>query len=315
MQKQSLTIATRASPLALWQANWVKSCLEKIYPGIVIDLLSITTKADKMPYISLSEIGGKGLFVKELEESILDGRADIAVHCIKDMPVDLPPDLSLAVALAADEPWDVLVSNEYATFASLPKGAIVGTSSLRRQSLVLHWRPDLTVRGLRGNINTRLARLDQGEYDAIILAAAGLNRLDLQARVTQVFGREEFLPAMCQGVLGIECRTNDLPTRNLIAPLQDNLSFTRVTAERAMCRQLGGGCHVPVASFAEINNNNIILRGLVTSLDGVTLLQAQAENTLENAEILGIAVANDLLKQGAKKILAAAASLMVKKNE
>jgi hydroxymethylbilane synthase len=315
MIKQSITIATRESQLALWQANWVKTALIKLYPGLTVNFLGITTQADKMPYISLAEIGGKGLFVKELEEALLAGRADLAVHCVKDMPVDLPADLCLPVVLASDAPWDVFVSNRYATLAALPAGAVVGTSSLRRQSLILHARPDVATRGLRGNVNTRLKRLDDGDYDAIILAAAGLDRLGLQQRARQVFNKNEFLPAVGQGVLGLECRSNDLLTLNMIAPLQDDFTFTRITAERAMCKRLGGGCHVPVASFAEKNADGLVLHGLVASLDGATILRSDATDSLENAEILGISVAEDLLRQGAKEILQAVALSMVNKHD
>ena len=305
MSKKSLTIATRESPLALWQANWVKKCLENLYPELSVHLLGMTTQADRMPYVSLAEIGGKGLFVKELEEALLDGRADIAVHSVKDMPVDLPPGLSMPVMLAREEPWDVMVSNRYPTLESLPQAAVVGTSSLRRQTQLLFARPDVTIRGLRGNVNTRLAKLDNNEFDAIILAAAGLNRLGLQARITQVFSKELFLPAVGQGVLGIECRSNDLAAQVLIAPLQDELTYIRVTAERAMCRRLGGGCHVPVASFAEIVDDKLFLRGLVGSLDGSIVLQAQEQKSFAQADALGISVAEDLLSQGAAKILMA----------
>jgi hydroxymethylbilane synthase len=311
MIKESITIATRESPLALWQANFVKTSLEKIYPDLTVHLLGMTTSADKMPYISLADIGGKGLFVKELETSLLEGRADIAVHCVKDMPTELPPGLSLPVVLASDEPWDVMVSNKYSSLQELPSGAVVGTSSLRRQSLTYYLRPDVSIKGLRGNVNTRLKRLDNGEYDAIILAAAGLNRLGLQSRARQIFSRDQFLPAVGQGVLGIECRSNDLVTQALIAPLQDDFTFQRITAERAMCRHLGGGCHVPVASFATLENDSLVLRGLVATLDGKEVLRAEAKNTLENAENLGIFVAEELLRQGAKEILKAVANSML----
>ncbi len=315
MIKPSITIATRESQLALWQANWVKTCLEKIYPGIAVNFLGITTKADRMPYISLAEMGGKGLFVKELEEALLDGRADIAVHCVKDMPVDLPPDLHLPVVLVSDDPWDVFISNHYPNLAAMPAGAVVGTSSLRRQSLTLNARPDLVTRGLRGNVNTRLARLDAGEYDAIILAAAGLNRLGLAARARQVFNKNEFLPAPGQGVLGLECRINDPDTCQLIAPLQDVSTFIRVSAERAMCKRLGGGCYVPIASFAETEAGVLVLRGLVASLDGATVLRAETRGAHANPEILGINVAEELLALGAKEILQNVAKQLADEND
>jgi hydroxymethylbilane synthase len=315
MIKQSIIIATRESQLAHWQANWVKTSLENIYPGLIVNFLGITTKADKMPYISLAEMGGKGLFVKELEEALLDGRADVAVHCVKDMPVDLPPDLHMPVVLVSDDPWDVLISNRYSSLNEMPPGAVVGTSSLRRQSLTLHARPDLVTRGLRGNVITRLTRLDNGEYDAIILAAAGLNRLGLAARARQVFNKNEFLPAPGQGVLGLECRINDPKTNKLIAPLQDTFSFIRVSAERAMCKRLGGGCHVPIASFAENEHGELVLRGLVASLDGVTVLRAEARGVNENPEILGINVAKELLALGAKEILQDVAKKLADEND
>jgi hydroxymethylbilane synthase len=305
MSKKSLIIATRESPLALWQANWVKKCLEKDNPQLSVQLLGITTQADRLPYVSLAEIGGKGLFVKELEEALLDRRADIAVHSVKDMPVDLPSGLILPVVLTRESPWDVLVSNDYLSLESLPAGAIVGTASLRRQSQLLHLRPDLITRGIRGNVNTRLAKLDKKEFAAIILAQAGLNRLGLQSRITQVLDKNQFLPAVGQGVLGIECRVDDSATQALIAPLKDDSTYLCITAERAMCRRLGGGCHVPVASFAEISAGKITLRGLVASLDGKKILQAQAEKSLSETESLGISVAEDLLNQGAGTILAA----------
>jgi hydroxymethylbilane synthase len=315
MIKESITIATRESHLALWQANWVKTCLQNIYPELAVNFLRITTQADKMPYVSLAEMGGKGLFVKELEEALLDGRADVAVHCVKDMPVDLPPGLCMPVVLASDEPWDAFISNRYSSLDTLPAGAVVGTSSLRRQSLTCYLRPDVVTRGLRGNVNTRLERLDKGEYDAIILALAGLSRLGLSQRARQVFNKKEFLPAGGQGVLGLECRINDPEMLALIAPLQDEFTFIRITAERAMCKRLGGGCHVPVASFAEKNNGKLVLQGLVASLNGNTVLRVEAEDTLKNPEILGIFVAEELLKQGAKEILQAVAKTMADKHD
>jgi hydroxymethylbilane synthase len=221
------------------------------------------------------------------------------------MPVDLPSGLILPVVLTRESPWDVLVSNDYLSLESLPAGAIVGTASLRRQSQLLHLRPDLITRGIRGNVNTRLAKLDKKEFAAIILAQAGLNRLGLQSRITQVLDKNQFLPAVGQGVLGIECRVDDSATQALIAPLKDDSTYLCITAERAMCRRLGGGCHVPVASFAEISAGKITLRGLVASLDGKKILQAQAEKSLSETESLGISVAEDLLNQGAGTILAA----------
>jgi hydroxymethylbilane synthase len=303
MPKKSLIIATRQSPLALWQANWVKAALEKIHPVLEIHLLAMTTQADRMPYVSLTEIGGKGLFVKELEEALLDGRADMAVHCVKDMPMDLPPGLSMPVMCEREDPWDVMVSNKWSSLDDIPTGAVVGTSSLRRRSLLLAWRPDVMTEGLRGNVNTRLARLDKGDYDAIILAAAGLQRLGLEQRITQVFNSKQFLPAPGQGILGLECRSADAETQALITPLNDEKAFICGSAERALCRRLEGGCQVPIASFAEIKKDKIFLRGLVANLDGTVILRAQCEGKLADAEKLGISAADDLLAQGAAKVL------------
>jgi hydroxymethylbilane synthase len=303
MHKESLIIATRESPLALWQANWVKKQLERVHPGLNVSLLGMTTQADRLPYISLAEIGGKGLFVKELEEALLSGRADIAVHSMKDVPVVFPPGLCLPVICQREVPWDAFVANAYQSIAELPAGAIVGTSSLRRQSQLKFLRPDLEVRGLRGNVNTRLARLDANEYAAIILAAAGLNRLGLQQRIRTLLGSEQFLPAPGQAALGIECREADKDIQALIAPLNDFTTAICVNAERALCKRLGGGCQVPIAAFAEIKNEKIWLRALVARVDGSLILQAEDENHFSKADALGIAVADDLLNQGAGEIL------------
>ncbi len=303
MTKQHLTIATRESPLALWQANWVKAALEKAHPGLSVKLLGMTTQADRMPYISLSEVGGKGLFVKELEEALLDGRADIAVHSMKDLPMVLPEGLCLPVMCEREEPWDALISTQYASLDELPKGAVVGTSSLRRQSQLLALCPDVQIKGLRGNVNTRLERIASGEFDAIILAAAGLKRLGFLDRATQIFHRDQFLPAPGQGVLGIECREADKEIHALLAPLNDVVSYTCVQAERALCQRLGGGCQLPIAAYAEIKQEKIFLKGLVGSLDGKTILQAEADAFENQAEALGIQVAENLLHQGAARVL------------
>lgn len=303
MNKKCITIATRKSPLALWQAHWVKNCLEKTHPDLSVRLLGLTTTADDMPLISLKKMGGKGLFVKELEEALLAGRADIAVHSLKDVPMELPQGLCLPVMCQREAPWDVLVSNAYTSLEDLPKGALVGTSSLRRQSQLLALRPDIEARDLRGNVNTRLQRLDAKEFDAIILAAAGLKRLGLDHRIRQTFSSVQFLPAAGQGVLGIECREEDKETQALIMPLNDVNTYTCLIAERAMCRHLGGGCYAPIAAYAEIKQNKLFLRGLVARTDGTEILQTQQENTLAEANALGVTVANELIKQGANEIL------------
>lgn len=303
MIKHKLTIATRESPLALWQANWVKQRLEELHPDLEVLLLGITTQADKMLDIPLTQIGGKGLFVKELEQALFDGQADIAVHSMKDVPMVLPQGLCLPVMCQREEPRDVLVSNQFDSIAGLPMNAIVGTSSFRRQSQVSAMRRDLQIAHLRGNVNTRLAKLDRGEYAAIILAAAGLIRLGLKDRIRSYISLDDSLPAAGQGVLGIECREEDMQTRELIAPLNDWQSAACVTAERAMCRRLGGGCQVPVAAFAEMNADTITLRGLVAKIDGSLVLRASASGSADKAESIGARVAADLYSQGAEEIL------------
>ncbi len=304
MTRSSLIIATRESPLALWQANWVKTQLEKHHPHLAVSLLGLTTIADQMLETPLLQIGGKGLFVKELEEALLDGRADIAVHSMKDVPMELPEGLSLPVMCEREDPRDAFVSLQCDTLEDLPLQAILGTSSLRRQSQLAFIRPDLQMKSLRGNVNTRLNRLKRGEFTAIILAAAGLKRLDLQHCIRSYLSVEQSLPAPGQGVLGIECRSDDKETQKLIAVLNNEKSNRCVTAERALCTQLGGGCHVPVAAFAEMINGKIWLRGLVANSQGTLILRAEHTDTAENAMQLGIKVADDLIAQGALPLIA-----------
>jgi hydroxymethylbilane synthase len=303
MTKRHIVIATRESPLALAQAEIIKDLLTHYHPGLSVDFLGITTQADKRLDVLLTEIGGKGLFVKELEEALLDGRADIAAHSMKDVPMDLPPGLLLPVIGKREEPRDVLVSNQYASLAQLPRGAVVGTSSLRRQNQLRALRSDVEWRTLRGNINTRLGRLDKGDYDAIIVAAAGLKRLDFGSRIREYLSTDQCLPSAGQGALGIECRENDERIIELIMPLKDPVSYDCVTAERAVCRRLGGGCKVPVAAYAEWHHGILHLRGLVASRDGTRILRAHREGEAKHAEKLGIRVAEELLQQGADKIL------------
>lgn len=299
-----LTIATRESPLALWQAQWVKAQLEARYPELTVVLLGMTTQADRLLETPLYKVGGKGLFVKELEEALLDGRADIAVHSMKDVPMMLPPGLIVPVMCEREDPRDAFVSSQFESLMALPQASVVGTSSLRRQSQILSVRPDLTVVPLRGNVNTRLNKLDQGEFAAIILAAAGLKRLDLASRIRQCLPVETVLPAAGQGVLGIECRREDAKTQAMIATLNHAASYDCVVAERALCRTLGGGCHVPIAAYAEMQQENVMLRGLVASEDGKTLLQTRQTAPRQVAEELGRRAADDLLRQGAARILA-----------
>lgn len=305
MIAQTLTIATRESPLALWQANWVKARLEELYPAINIHLLGITTSADKQLEVSLTKIGGKGLFVKELEEALLDGRADIAVHSMKDVPMVLPEGLSLQVMCQREEPRDAFISNDYDNIHDLPAGAVLGTSSLRRQSQLYALRQDIRLIHIRGNVNTRLTRLDQGEFAGLILAAAGLRRLNLQQRIRFLFNTTDMLPAAGQGVLGIECRIEDVPTQTLIAPLNDAVSFACVTAERALCQQLGGSCQVPIGAYAECQDHTIFLRGLVARPDGTQLLRAEDQAPFDHPIELGLTVAKKLRDLGAADILEA----------
>jgi hydroxymethylbilane synthase len=305
MSKKTLIIATRESKLALWQANWVKECLQKAHHGLAIELLPMSTKADRSPDMNLQDVGGKGLFVKELEEALLDGRADLAVHCMKDMPVDQPLGLTMAAMGEREIPYDVLVSNNHESVASLPSQARVGTSSLRRKSQLLHIRPDLKLEYLRGNVITRLTKLDNGDFDAIILAAAGLKRLGLLPRLENILAGDEFLPAAGQGVLGIECRQEDVITQLLVRVLHDEDSYLCVTAERAVCRRLGAQCQTPVAAFAVIQGDQILLKGFVGSEDGTQILQACHTGSKDDPVKLGERVGDDLLKQGAAEILRA----------
>ena len=303
MSDEILRIATRKSPLALWQANFVSAQLKHYHPDLEIELVTMTTQGDKILDTPLAKVGGKGLFVKELETGMLEGRADIAVHSMKDVPVDFPPGLHLAVICEREDPRDAFVSNNYTSLDDLPQGARLGTSSLRRQSQIAAFRPDLKIIDLRGNVNTRLKKLDDGEYDAIILAAAGLKRLEFEERITQFIETDVCLPAIGQGAVGIECRSDDARVHNLIAPLNDNKTQIRVTAERAMNERLQGGCQVPIAGYAEFEKGLIMMRGLVGQVDGKKIIRGDIAGPAENAEELGIVLAEDLLSRVADKIL------------
>lgn len=307
MTDKVVRIATRQSPLALWQAEYVKAELEKFHPGIKVELLGMTTKGDVLLDSPLSKIGGKGLFVKELEVAMLANEADIAVHSMKDVPMDFPEGLGLAVICPREKPTDAFVSNNYKTLDELPQGAVVGTSSLRREAQIRAKRPDLQVKTLRGNVNTRLRKLDEGQYDAIILATAGLVRLKMADRIASEISPEESLPAGGQGAVGIECRLDDETTLELLKPLHDQETAYRVVAERAMNRRLEGGCQVPIACFATLNEagDELHLRGLVASTDGTEILRDELRNSPDNAEAMGIELAERLLDAGAAKILAA----------
>jgi len=300
----SLTIATRESPLALWQANYVKSALEEAHPGLAVTLLGMTSRGDKLLDVPLAKVGGKGLFVKELETALLDGSADIAVHSMKDVPMTFPDGLALGVICEREDPTDAFVSNHHVSLEALPAGSVVGTSSLRRECQLRARRPDLTIRFLRGNVNTRLSKLDNGDYDAIILASAGLKRLGFDDRIRQRIAVADSLPAGGQGAVGIELRAGDSDTLSLLEPLHHESTAVRVAAERAMNRRLEGGCQVPIACFAELADDQLWLRGLVGRPDGTEILRAQRRGPAADADALGVAVAEELLAQGAADILA-----------
>ncbi|MFT2089511.1 hydroxymethylbilane synthase [Paraglaciecola sp. 2405UD69-4] len=305
MAIRTIRIATRKSALALWQAEYVKSALLKAHQNIQVELVPMSTQGDKILDTPLAKIGGKGLFIKELEVAMNEGRADIAVHSMKDVPVEFPEGFGLHAICERENPFDAFVSNTFTDLASLPQGAVVGTSSLRRQCQLRKMRPGLVIKDLRGNVNTRLAKLDAGEYDAIILAAAGLIRLGMQDRIRYDIPAAESLPAVGQGAVGIECRNDDAELIALLAPLNHAETATRVRCERAMNAKLNGGCQVPIGSFATLEQQQVTLKGLVGSPDGNTLLQATASGTFEQAEQVGEQVAQQLLDQGAGEILAA----------
>ena len=304
---RTLIIATRESPLALWQAEFVRSALAEAHPDVDVQLLGMTSRGDQLLDVPLSKVGGKGLFVKELEEALLDGRADIAVHSMKDVPMTFPAGLGLGVICAREDPSDAFVSNQYRTLAELPAGSIVGTSSLRRECQLRSRRPDLEIKFLRGNVNTRLRRLDEAESDAIILASAGLIRLGFSARIAQRMDICDSLPAGGQGAVGIELRSGDSAVLSLLQVVHHEPTARRVTAERAMNKRLEGGCQVPIGCYANYvgSGETLLLRGLVGNPDGSQILRAEAIAPAVEAEQLGIAVAEDLLSQGAAAILAA----------
>jgi hydroxymethylbilane synthase len=303
MTKKSLCIATRKSPLALWQAEYVRDRLTAAHPGLHVELVRMSTQGDKILDSPLAKIGGKGLFVKELEQGMLEGQADIAAHSIKDVPMEFPDGLFLATILEREEPCDAFVSNEHETLEALPENAIVGTSSLRRKCQLLCKRPDLDIRDLRGNVNTRLAKLDAGHYDAIVLACAGLVRLDMAARIRHRIDSEWILPAVGQGAIGLEARKGDDEVLELIAVLDHAETRDRVLAERALNARLNGGCQVPIASHATLTGDLIHLRGLVGEPDGSRIIQAEAHGRRVDAEALGKMVADELLALGAREIL------------
>lgn len=303
MPSNVLRIATRQSPLALWQAEHVRDRLLLAHPGLTVELVRMVTQGDKILDSPLAKIGGKGLFVKELEQGMLDGYADIAVHSMKDVPVEFPAGLHLPVVLEREDPRDAFVSNACAGFSALPHGARVGTSSLRRQCQLRTLRPDLNILDLRGNVGTRLGKLDQGDYDAIVLAAAGLIRLGLTDRITESLPTDISLPAIGQGIVGIECRTDDPWVNGLISVLADADAQVRITAERAFNRRLGGGCQVPIAGHATLDAGTLTLRGLVGEPDGSRVIRGDITGSAAQAQQLGTQLADELLGRGAGTIL------------
>ncbi|MBY8173335.1 hydroxymethylbilane synthase [Vibrio fluvialis] len=298
-----IRIATRQSPLALWQAHYVKDALQAAHPGLEVELVTMVTRGDVILDTPLAKVGGKGLFVKELEVAMLEGRADLAVHSMKDVPVDFPEGLGLVTICEREDPRDAFVSNMYASLDELPHGAIVGTCSLRRQCQLKEARPDLVIKELRGNVGTRLGKLDAGEFDAIILAAAGLKRLKLEQRIRSFIEPEQSLPAVGQGAVGIECRLDDARLRELLAPLSHAETTDRVLCERAMNLTLEGGCQVPIGSYALLEGDDLWLRALVGEPDGSHIVRGEIRGPRQDAERLGVELANQLLANGARDIL------------
>ena len=300
---KTLRIATRKSPLALWQAEHVKARLEAHHPGLKVELVKMTTKGDQILNSPLSKIGGKGLFIKELEQGMLAGDADIAVHSMKDVPYEVPAGFELGAILKRENPFDAFVSNKFDKISDLPQGAKVGTCSMRRIVQLKATRPDLEILDLRGNVNTRLQKLDDGEFDAIILACAGLIRLEFEDRIKQQIPAEQSLPAVGQGAVGIEIREGDQAILDLIAPLVDTETTYRINAERAMNAQLEGGCSVPIAGYSTIDGDQMTLTGLVGNGESGVILKERVSGHVNEAEQLGVALADQLISLGAKDIL------------
>ncbi len=303
MPLETLRIATRKSPLALWQAEYVAARLQAAHPVLQTALVRMTTQGDKILDTPLAKIGGKGLFVKELEQGMLNGTADIAVHSMKDVPVEFPPGLQLGAVLQRHDPRDAMISNRYRRFSEIPPGAKIGTSSLRRQCQIKMHNAEYEIISLRGNVNTRLSKLDAGTYDAIVLAAAGMERLGLQSKISEYLDTSFSLPAIGQGAIGVECRSDDPDVIEILACLNDDDTRICVTAERAMNRTLEGGCQVPIAGFAELNNGVLRLRGLVGRPDGSKIIRSEASGQAADADQIGQRLANELLCLGADKIL------------
>jgi hydroxymethylbilane synthase len=304
MSIQSVRIATRNSPLALWQAEFVRAKLQHLWPNLSVKLVPMTTSGDRFMNSNLQKLGGKGLFVKELEQALLAHEADIAVHSMKDVPYSFPDNLTLPVICERENPFDAFVSIQYPSIDLLPIGAILGTSSLRRAAQILAYRPDLKIHPLRGNVGTRLARLDQGEYDAIILAAAGLKRLGLEHRIQHIIDEEIMLPACGQGAIGIECRTDDQETQAIIAPLHHPLDALCVNTERTVNTRLGGGCHTPVAIFCQqLDINTLVLKTKIASTDGQIILSEIQQGEISHSAYLAEQCTENLKKNGALELL------------
>jgi hydroxymethylbilane synthase len=306
---QKIVIATRESILALWQANFIRDRLLELYPQTEISIFGMTTRGDQILDTSLSKIGGKGLFIKELEQALKDRSADIAVHSMKDVPMDVPAGFTLAAIAKREDPRDAFISNQYANLDALPSGSVVGTSSLRRESQLRARFPHLRVRPLRGNVQTRLRKLDEGQFEAIILAAAGLKRLGLTARITALLSPDLSLPAVGQGALGIECRTDRPDLIEFLQPLHHLETAQCIEAERAMSRALGGSCQVPLGGFAEIEGEVLRLRGFVASPDGTRMISSELSGMPETGTVMGAQLAKNLKVQGAEEILAALESM------
>ena len=310
MRKNKVVIGTRASKLALWQAEWVKSELQRLNPGLEVELNKIKTTGDKILDVPLAKVGGKGLFVKEIEEALLRGEADLAVHSMKDVPTEFPEGLHLAVICEREDPRDAFIAPvqgpafKVRSFSQLPEGATLGTSSLRRSSQLLSIRPDLRIVQLRGNLETRFRKLDEGQFEAMILAAAGVKRLGWAQRITEIIDPSVSLPAIGQGAIGIECRTSDEFISSLIAPLNHKETSICVRAERALLKRLQGGCQVPIAAHAVLKAGRLFMDGLVGSVTGDRIIKEHLEGNIEEAEIIGIRLGEKLLSRGADKILA-----------
>jgi len=303
MKSHKIIIGSRGSQLALWQANWVKSQLENLHSNADISIRVITTSGDKIKDVPLSKIGGKGLFVKEIEEALLAKEIDLAVHSMKDVPIEIPPELEISIITKRENPLDALISKNGKKLADLPQGATIGTSSLRRSSQLLNHRNDFKIHPLRGNVDTRLKKVEEGKYDAILLASAGLNRLGWSNRITEEISHEIIIPAMGQGALGIETRLGDTKTYNFISSLNHEKTNYEVSAERALVGKLDGGCQVPIGAYAKIEDNLITLKGLVASLDGKIIHKSEIVGPIEDAINIGQDLGEELLKMGANEIL------------